>query len=133
MIKIVHKNLSGVSNMADQGRIILRNYCLCNLSIIEIRDLQCLKYPSVPDLYFILSAPTTILLFYTIFAAKNTAFTTFIPPQSGSLYCLFHLPDCMSRTAAKREISALSKFSLARPMAKSNIGSINTANPPCWI
>ena len=36
MIKIVHKNLSGVSNMADQGRIILQNYCLCNLSMIDI-------------------------------------------------------------------------------------------------
>ena len=32
-IKIVHKNLSGVSSMADQGRIILQNYCVCNLSI----------------------------------------------------------------------------------------------------
>ena len=33
MIKIVHRNLPGVSNMADQGRIILQNYCVCNLSI----------------------------------------------------------------------------------------------------
>ena len=33
MIKIMHRNLPGVSNMADQGRIILQNYCVCNLSI----------------------------------------------------------------------------------------------------
>ena len=32
MIKIVHRNLPGVSNMAEQGRIILQNYCVCNLS-----------------------------------------------------------------------------------------------------
>ena len=33
MIKIVHRNLSGSSIMADQGRIILQNFCVCNLSI----------------------------------------------------------------------------------------------------
>ena len=35
MIKIVHKSMSGVSNMADQGRIILQNYCVCNHSMLE--------------------------------------------------------------------------------------------------
>ena len=39
MIKIVHKNLSGVSNMADQGRIILQSYYLCNLSIDDFGTL----------------------------------------------------------------------------------------------
>ena len=28
MIKIVHRNLPGVSNMADQGRLILQFKCL---------------------------------------------------------------------------------------------------------
>ena len=36
MIIIVQRNLPGVSNMADQGRIILQNYCVCNLSIIML-------------------------------------------------------------------------------------------------
>ena len=36
MIKIVHRNLSGVSIMADQGRIILQNLCVCNLSVLLI-------------------------------------------------------------------------------------------------
>ena len=35
MIKIVHRNLPGVSNMANQGRIILQNYCVCNLLIVS--------------------------------------------------------------------------------------------------
>ena len=33
MITVVHRNLSGVSIMANQGRIILQNFCVCNLSI----------------------------------------------------------------------------------------------------
>ena len=33
MIKIVYITLVSVSNMADQGRIILQNFGLCNLSI----------------------------------------------------------------------------------------------------
>ena len=36
MIKIVHRNLPGVSNIAEQERIILQNYCACNLSIAMI-------------------------------------------------------------------------------------------------
>ena len=36
MIKIVHKTLVIVSNMVDQGRIILQNFGLCNLSIFII-------------------------------------------------------------------------------------------------
>ena len=36
MVKIVHRNLSGVSIMADQGRIILQNFCVCNLSVLLI-------------------------------------------------------------------------------------------------
>ena len=35
MIKIVHKTLVIVSNMVDQGRIILQNFGLCNLSIYK--------------------------------------------------------------------------------------------------
>ena len=31
MIKTVHRNMTGVSNMADQGRIILQLYSVCNL------------------------------------------------------------------------------------------------------
>ena len=38
MIKIVHRNLSGVSIMADQGRIILQNFSVCNLSIMQIQQ-----------------------------------------------------------------------------------------------
>ena len=34
MIKTVHRNMTGVSNMADQGRIILHFYSVCNLSIV---------------------------------------------------------------------------------------------------
>ena len=34
MIKIVYKTKVIVSNMVDQGRIILQNFGLCNLSII---------------------------------------------------------------------------------------------------
>ena len=33
IIKTVHRNMTGVSNMADQGRIILQFYSVCNLSI----------------------------------------------------------------------------------------------------
>ena len=32
MVKIMHKILPSVSNMADQGRTILQNYCMHNLS-----------------------------------------------------------------------------------------------------
>ena len=35
MIKIVYITLVSVSNMVDQGRIILQNFGLCNLSIIS--------------------------------------------------------------------------------------------------
>ena len=35
MIKIVHRNLSGVSNIANQGRIILHNFLAYNLSLYE--------------------------------------------------------------------------------------------------
>ena len=35
MIKIVHKTLVIVSNMVVQGRIILQNFGLCNLSILN--------------------------------------------------------------------------------------------------
>ena len=45
----------------------------------------------------------------------------------------FCSPDCIRSTAAKSEISALSRCNLARPTAKSKIGSISTARPPCWI
>ena len=33
MVKIVNRNLSGVSNMADQGRVPLQNLSLYNISI----------------------------------------------------------------------------------------------------
>ena len=35
MIKIVHKTQVIVSNMVDQGRIILQNFDLCNLSVLN--------------------------------------------------------------------------------------------------
>ena len=38
MIKIVHKNLLGVYNMADQGRIILQNYCMWTISQLIIKE-----------------------------------------------------------------------------------------------
>ena len=39
MIKTVHRNMTGVSNMADQGRIILQLYSVCNLSIEQKKAL----------------------------------------------------------------------------------------------
>ena len=36
MIKTLHKNMTGVSNMADQGRIILQFYSVCNLSLATL-------------------------------------------------------------------------------------------------
>ena len=33
MVRIVHRNLSGVSNMADKGRVTIQNFGLCNLLI----------------------------------------------------------------------------------------------------
>ena len=37
MIKIVHGNLPGVHNMADQGRIILQNYCMQPLNGAQLK------------------------------------------------------------------------------------------------
>ena len=41
MVKIVYRNLSGVSNMVDQGRVTLQNFGLCNLSMVDV--LFCIR------------------------------------------------------------------------------------------
>ena len=47
MIKIVYITLAIVSNMVDQGRIILQNFGLCNLSIgqgyIKVRNMAKIR------------------------------------------------------------------------------------------
>ena len=43
MVKIVYRNLSGVSNMVDQGRVTLQNFGLCNLSMAESDVLFCIR------------------------------------------------------------------------------------------
>ena len=58
MIKIVHKTLVIVSNMVDQGRIILQNFGLCNLSLRERKKFMDQKTPnsslaSVPQSTFV--------------------------------------------------------------------------------
>ena len=52
MIEIVYRNLTGVSNMADQGRVTLQNFGLCNLSIYAQRNIEVYECSSVYLAYF---------------------------------------------------------------------------------
>ena len=60
MIKTVHRNMTGVSNMADQGRIILQLYSVCNLSIVSLFSaIECLylayrlaPFLTIPAVFF---------------------------------------------------------------------------------